>query len=70
MKTAQNVTRIGLARAKGEHLSAANESLPPSELKRWKDKTWRYVPSNATDISKTFARIRRQQQAAQKKGRK
>jgi hypothetical protein len=48
----------------------AREQTDPAISKLWRDKTWRYVPANATDISKTFARIRRQQQASQKKGRK
>lgn len=29
------------------------------------DKDWRYVPSNETDISKTFARLKRQQKEAE-----
>ena len=28
------------------------------------DRAWKYVPANSTDISKTFARIRRQQKEA------
>jgi hypothetical protein len=33
--------------------------------KRWKDPTWKYVPREATDIRKTFARVKRQQKEAE-----
>jgi hypothetical protein len=56
MKTAHSIPRTGLARAKGEHLQASNEPMPPSEMKRWEDRSWRYVPADATDIRATFKR--------------
>jgi hypothetical protein len=31
----------------------------PTKARCW-DKDWRYVPKDATDVAKTFARIRRQ----------
>ena len=33
--------------------------------KRWKDKEWRYVRSEATDLHATFRRIRRQMKEAE-----
>lgn len=57
MKTAQNVPRTGLARAKGEHLKAANEPQPPSELRRWQDRGWRYFGAADTDVRRTWARF-------------
>lgn len=60
MKTAHNVRRIGLALAKGEHLIAANELPPPSDMKRWKDKNWTYTPASDTDIRRLFAKVRRE----------
>lgn len=59
-KTAQGIPRIGLAKVSGEHLTPANDPLPPSEMKKLKDKDWHYTPSGATDIRKTFQRIRRE----------
>lgn len=70
MKTAQAIPRIGLARARGEHLTAANETpqpAPPAQQKRWKDKGWTYTPANSTDIRKTFAKVRREQARKGKK---
>jgi hypothetical protein len=64
VKTAHAIPRIGLARAKGEHLVPANdmpEQIPPAQRKRWKDKAWKYTPANATDIRATFKRVRREQ---------
>lgn len=39
----------------------------PATSKLWKDKGWKYVRSESTDIGRTFARIRREQAAAAKK---
>lgn len=69
MKTAQAIPRIGLARAKGEHLNAANETphpMPAALVKRWQDKSWKYVPASETDIRKTFAKFQRPKKGARK----
>lgn len=60
-KTAQNVPRIGLARVDGEHLTPANDPLPPSEMKKFLDDKWTYTPSGSTDIRRLFAKVRREQ---------
>jgi hypothetical protein len=69
MKTAQNIPRIGLAKAKGPHLEAANETphpMPPALVKRWQDKGWKYIPANETDIRKTFAKFQKPKKGAPK----
>lgn len=44
---------------------------PPSKLQRFQDKNWKYMRSESTDISKLFARVRREQaKAAKPKGKK
>jgi hypothetical protein len=69
VKTAHAIPRIGLARATNEHLAAANDQpkpTPPAQLQRLKDKGWKYTRSEATDIRKTFARAKREQQKGRK----
>lgn len=42
---------------------------PPSKLQRFQDKNWKYMRSESTDITKLFARVRREQaKAAKPKG--
>lgn len=44
---------------------------PPSKLQRFQDKDWKYMRSESTDITKLFARVRREQAKASKpKGKK
>lgn len=57
MKTAQNVTRTGMARAKGEHLQAANDTPKPSEMKLWLHRGWRYIRSDETRVEDTWRRF-------------
>lgn len=45
----------------------AKQERTPAKNEKWKDEDWKYVRSESTDISKTFARIRREQAAAAKK---
>lgn len=35
-----------------------NEPRTPATSKRWKDKEWRHVRSESTNLHKTFARVR------------
>lgn len=44
----------------------------PAKSKLWRDPKWRYTRSEATDLARTFARVRRELAAKQpaKKGRK
>jgi hypothetical protein len=37
-----------------------------ANTKRWQDKSWRYYPSEDTDVSRTFRRIRQQMKEAAK----
>lgn len=41
----------------------------PATSKLWRDKNWKYTRSEATDIARTFARVKREL-AAQKKPQK
>jgi hypothetical protein len=60
MKNAQNVPRIGLAKAGGSHLQAVNEVVVDERVGLMNPK-FRYVKAAESDIRKTFARIRREQ---------
>ena len=55
MKTAQNVTRTGMARAKGEHLSAANDT--PKLDCPLMSRSFRYTPAESTDVTATWRRF-------------
>lgn len=54
MKTAQNVPRTGLARAKGKHLEAANDQPKPAEMKHLLHRGWEYIPASETDVTRTW----------------
>lgn len=40
--------------------------IPPSQLKRWKDPSWKYVPKDESDIRARFERMAREQKRAKK----
>jgi hypothetical protein len=67
MKTAHSIPRIGLARAKAEHLHAVNEPAlhvvgTPARAGLM-NPDFKYTRAAETDIRKTFKRIRAQQKA-------
>lgn len=45
--------------------SPSGEGMSDPKRARCFDPAWKYVPANATDIAKTFARIRRHQKEAE-----
>jgi hypothetical protein len=55
-KTAQHVTRIGMARAKGEHLHAVNEAKQDERVGLM-NPAFQYVGAADTDIRKTWLRF-------------
>jgi hypothetical protein len=56
MKTAQNVPRTGLARVKGEHLTAANDAPKPAQMQGLLQGA-RYVRAADTDVRRTWSRF-------------
>jgi hypothetical protein len=57
---AHRITRISLARAKGEHLQAVNEPSPDGRVGLM-NPAFKYTRSIDTDIRQLFNRVRREQ---------